>query len=119
MADDLPLRLRRSRAKGARLSPGCACVDRTTPWGNPFVVGVDGTAAECVRLHRLLLGGMVCLSANATVETQEKARTYAMAHMHELIGRDVACWCRLDRSCHGDTLLELAAVLARNSVTAG
>ena len=75
-------RLTRSRARGARLPPGCVCVDRSTPWGNPFVVGVDGDAAECVRLHRLLRG------------------------------RDVACWCREGQPCHGDTLLELVAIAA-------
>lgn len=26
----------------------------------------------------------------------------------ELAGRDLACWCRLDRPCHADVLLELA-----------
>ena len=80
------------------------------------MVGVDGDAAECVRPHRLLLGGMVCLSAKASVEAQTAAWDYALAHMHELHRRDVACFCGLDRPCHGDTYLELAAISARGSL---
>lgn len=110
--DAQPRRHRRSRARGARLPPGCVCVDRSTPWGNPFVVGVDGDAAECVRLYRLLLGGMVCLLAKASVGAQTTARRYVFAHLDELRGRDVACWCREGQPCHGDTLPELVAIAA-------
>lgn len=28
--------------------------------------------------------------------------------LHELRGKNLACWCSLDRPCHGDVLLELA-----------
>lgn len=28
--------------------------------------------------------------------------------LHELAGRDLACWCPLDQPCHADVLLELA-----------
>jgi hypothetical protein len=28
--------------------------------------------------------------------------------LSELRGKNLACWCRLDQSCHADVLLELA-----------
>jgi hypothetical protein len=27
---------------------------------------------------------------------------------HELAGKNLACWCRLDQACHADILLEVA-----------
>lgn len=28
--------------------------------------------------------------------------------LHELAGKDLACWCPLDKPCHADVLLRLA-----------
>jgi hypothetical protein len=63
-----PVRLQLSRRKGFDLqAASCATngldavvVARPTKWGNPFVVGKDGTRAECVELNprrRLGLSG--------------------------------------------------------------
>jgi hypothetical protein len=46
-----PVRIQRRRAKGWRLPDNTVVVDRSTPWGNPFVVGRDGNAARCVELY--------------------------------------------------------------------
>jgi hypothetical protein len=32
----------------------------------------------------------------------------ARLKIKELRGKNLACWCRLDQSCHADVLLELA-----------
>ena len=29
-------------------------------------------------------------------------------HLHELRGKNLACWCKLDEPCHADVLLKLA-----------
>lgn len=58
-----PVRIQRWRSKGWRLPPGAVCVDRSTPWGNPFVVGEHGTRAECVELYRKLLAGSCRIAA--------------------------------------------------------
>ena len=39
-----PQLIRLSRAKGWRMPPNTVKVDRTTKWGNPFIVGKHGTA---------------------------------------------------------------------------
>jgi len=104
----MSIRIQRRRAKGWRLPDGAICVDRSTAWGNPFVVGRDGTVAECVGLYAKLLAGYLCLTAKATLEEQFAARSHVMAHIGELHGHDLACWCREDALCHGDVLLRLA-----------
>ena len=35
-------------------------------------------------------------------------RTHPALDLRELKGKNLACWCRLDRSCHADVLLEIA-----------
>jgi len=103
-----PRRIQLRRAKGWRLPEGAVRVDRATPWGNPFVVGRDGTAADCVALYRRLLAGYLALTAATSIEDQRRARAHVLAHIGELRGKDLACWCRPGSPCHADVLLELA-----------
>lgn len=104
----MPKRIQRSRAKGWRMPEGAVVVDRSTPWGNPFVTGKDGKAWECVRYYRILLTGMTVWGGPASIETQETARKHVINNIGSLRGKDLACWCRLDQPCHADVLLELA-----------
>jgi hypothetical protein len=83
-------------------------VGRGSPWGNPFVVGQDGTAAECARLYGVLLSGMICLTTKASAVDQRVVLDHVRAHLGDLKGRDLACWCRPGAPCHADVLLELA-----------
>lgn len=116
-----PVRIRLSRAKGFDLQKHSLAINGRTainvarpgPWGNPFVVGNDGTRAECVDLHRKLLAGYIRLgissSLEATTGSQLRAREYAETNIASLRGHNLACWCSLDGPCHADTLLLLAA----------
>jgi hypothetical protein len=116
----MPDRIRLSRAKGWRLPDGAVHVARPTRWGNPFVVGRDGTAADCVMLYGLLVKHrMVCLTCKATDEDQIAARRHVLRNLGQLRGRDLACWCRLDQPCHADVLLELANAPLRCEATDG
>lgn len=107
----MPPRLRLSRARGARLPFTAVDVSPPGPWGNPFVVGKDGTAAECVHLYQQLLGGFLCVTAKAPVEAQRAARQHVLANIGTLRGRSLACWCRLGAPCHAEVLRDLAAHL--------
>jgi hypothetical protein len=104
----MPKRIKLSRAFGFRLPPNTVKVDRTTKWGNPFKVGADGTAAECVNAYRALLAGYICLTSKADLALQHKTRAVVSAYLAELRGKNLACWCRGDKPCHADVLLELA-----------
>lgn len=104
----MPERIRLSRAKGWRMPSDTVKVDRTGPWGNPFVVGRDGTRAECVDLYIKLMAGYVALSKDATVADQKEARRHVIENLSTIRGKNLACWCSHDGPCHGDVLLKLA-----------
>lgn len=91
-----PVRVQLSRAKGWRKPPNCVVVSRPSKWGNPFVVGRDGSAAECVERYRNLIAGNSWTHPNRN------------EIVNELRGRDLACWCPLGAPCHADVLLEIA-----------
>lgn len=72
------------------MPPNCVKVTRPGKWGNPFKVGRDGTAEECVAKYSANIG----LLTNAVVQ--------------ELRGKNLACWCKLGEPCHANVLLEIA-----------
>lgn len=92
----MPKRIQRRRTKGWRMPPGAIYVGRSTKWGNPFRVGIDGSAAECVEQYAERIAG--------NIWTEPNARSIR----EELAGEDLACWCSLDQPCHADVLLRLA-----------
>jgi hypothetical protein len=104
-----PQRIRLSRAKGWRIPPGTVKVDRSTRWGNPFVVGRDGDRARCVQLLEYLLGGgLLCVTTRAPLELQHNYLAHARRNRRHLRGKNLACWCPLDAPCHADVLLRMA-----------
>lgn len=104
-----PTRVRLSRKKGFKLPLNTVNVARPSKWGNPFVVGRDGTREECVFKYRALLAGYLCLSSKASPKTLRLAHAYVSKNLWRLRGQDLACWCPLDGGpCHGDVLLEAA-----------
>lgn len=107
-------RIRLSRAKGYRLPRNAVNVARPSHWGNPFVVGKDGTREECVSLYALMLGGCLALSTGPSIAEQQAASAHVWANIDSLKGLDLACWCALDgKPCHADVLMVLANEKAR------
>lgn len=133
-----PARIQLFRAKGWRLPPHAAKVDRSTQWGNPWKVGTPGAV-------RFALDGVIQTEpvlANLTAEDAVQAfvnwlcgyaipremrpsyvsragdrafwdhlaarRQTIFAHRHMLRGRDLACWCKPGAPCHADVLLAIA-----------
>lgn len=72
-------------------------VGRPTKWGNPFIIGKDGTRQEVIELYRDLV--------------QRNAPSFPAPNINtiraELKGKDLVCWCA-PQSCHADVLLEIA-----------
>lgn len=101
-----PIRIQLSRRKGWRMPANTVKVDRSTPWGNPFVVGAHGTRERCVQLYAYLMAGYVCVANN--MDAQNAARDYVAKHRRKLRGKNLACWCPLGAPCHADVLLEIA-----------
>ncbi len=111
-----PQRIRLSRAKGFNLQDTSASLNglpvinvaRPGKWGNPFVVGQDGTAAECADSYKALMAGFLCVSGPASTDDQIKVREHVAGHIKSLRGKNLACWCHADKPCHADVLLEIA-----------
>ncbi len=73
-----------SRAS-AKSPPDAVYIGRGSPWGNPFVIGRDGTRDDvCDRFSREILPTL---------------------DLAPLRGKHLVCWCKPAR-CHGDALLD-------------
>lgn len=84
-----------SKRKGSPPIPaGAVYVGRPTKWGNPYVVGKDGTQSECVKLYAT----WIKLSAQQGLREEAKA---------VLRGKDLVCWC-YPKPCHAEVLLQIA-----------
>lgn len=110
-----PKRIKLSREKGWRLPSNAVKVDRTTAFGNPYRIG------EPVDMKQVNRWGwnfspegkrVVCRDAAEAVSRfchclhwDEAIHGYVR---EKLAGKDLACWCDLDRPCHADILLAIA-----------
>lgn len=65
-------------------------IGRPSKWGNPFMIGMDGTREEVIEKYRkYILGNGILL-----------------ADLPELKGKSLGCYCK-PLPCHGDVLVEL------------
>lgn len=67
-------------------------IGRPSVWGNPFVIGRDGSRAEVLEKYRSWI--------SKQSELQERAK-------RELRDKTLGCWCS-PKTCHGDILAEIA-----------
>lgn len=117
-----PQRIQRKRSMGWRMPDNTIYVGRPTKWGNPFIPK-DGILSlhKCAALYSTLLRG----GADALMQDWHPTKDYTLGdvllaqkldtlraailkNIHELRGKNLACWCHLDQPCHADTLLEIA-----------
>jgi hypothetical protein len=106
-----PVRLQLRRTKGFKLiSPNglpIVKVDRSTKWGNPFVVGRDNPMLPGRKIENRRHAWSFYLGmAPQNVRLVEAARA-------ELQGKNLACWCPLPEAyehdcCHAAVLLKIA-----------
>ena len=66
-------------------------IGRPSKWGNPFVIGKDGSRGDVVRKY----------------EEWIKEQPHLMAALPELYGKTLGCWCA-PQACHGHVLERLA-----------
>jgi len=90
-----PKRVQLKRKKGWRMPPNAVKVDRSTRWGNPFTVEEYGREEAIERFREY-------------IDHPNSPLEFTFADLETLRGKNLACWCRLDQSCHADVLLELA-----------
>ena len=94
-------------------APDAVIIARPSKWGNPFKIGKSvcsgsGRDFECreIETRQDAVDAFRTMLAMPDRNYPSDAEIAA-----ELAGRDVACWCPLDAPCHGDVLLEHAAML--------
>ena len=83
------------------MRPGDVRVDRKSRWGNPFVMGKDGTREEVVALYVRWLRDLLAREDDHGIADTLKA-------LSELHGKRLFCWCA-PQACHGDVLARAAA----------
>lgn len=103
-----PIRIQRKRTKGWKMPPNTVYVGRPTQWGNPFYVGHHGTAQKCVDLYHKLMFPYRHHEPENGLERFYISTCNMESIIHELRGKNLACWCSLDQPCHADVLLEVA-----------
>jgi hypothetical protein len=127
----VPVGIRRIRGRaGWKLPTGAVIVDRTSRWGNPFriraivaeyvalgvpLTDVAAAAIACRRYAAWLDGaGPACIQLSSVRSVD---RDWIRDHLHELVGRSLACTCQIGTPCHREVLLARAELLARHRPT--
>lgn len=104
----LPIRIQRKRIKGWRLPPNTVCVDRTTRWGNPFVIGKDGDVRQCLSKYNAEMFPYRHHGPTSGLDSFYLTMANIKDIAFSLRGKNLACFCPLDQPCHADILLEVA-----------
>lgn len=139
-----PTRIQRKRTKGWRMPANTIYVGRGSPWGNPFRIGqigrveyeqmsddelrafdfsvrtvnINGTDMQVRPMppNRIIRFERPLTAEDVTLLYHKYIRDRAI-DLTPLRGKNLACWCALDKPCHADLLLRLAitpAPLGRN-----
>lgn len=113
MSSPKPHRVQLRRSKGWKMPDNTVKIDRTTKWGNPFLITPKMTREQSIAHYEQMMAGKPVAAGGISVETQDKLRAVILAEVQELKGKNLACWCSLDGPCHGDVLLRLANAPAK------
>lgn len=114
------IRVHRKRTKGWNMPANTVYVGRPTKFGNPFRLA-DGWI-ECYSVNRNILNPWIMWSISNGFELSDIVELYELWLTGEvkasylpkvpdisvLKGKNLACFCSLDKPCHADVLLKLA-----------
>jgi len=107
----MPIRVQRKRTKGWKMPPNTVSVTRPGKWGNPFKVGetfynpnkgefgliTPASIEQCLRLYKKYVSN--CMN---------NQDSWMVKDIKELEGKNLVCFCSLDKPCHADILLKIA-----------
>lgn len=106
------VRVQRKRTKGWKMPENTIYVGRPTYWGNNFKVG---NTYWFTTLNGQFGGTIRSLEHSVPVHREyviysdsENGRAFRDLVRRQLAGKDLACWCPIDKPCHADVLLEIA-----------
>ena len=97
-----PKRIQRKRSKGWRMPDNAVYVGRGSNFGNPFLITEErGNSEVCMAF-------VTWLTVDGCHANMKAEKQYILTSLDQLKGKDLACWCSLDKQCHADFLLKLA-----------
>lgn len=105
-------RIQRKRTKGWKMPPNTIYVGRPTVWGNPFTAkewkkdGEKVSPTALVLMYQILLSEVFGVFKKKYKQTDEE-KLLLHEFLKPLRGKNLACWCALDKPCHADVILEL------------
>lgn len=91
-----PVRIQRKRTKGWRMPPNTVYVGRPSKWGNPYKTASD------------FREWLYCAGTLKYKGRYGSGAWYRASVISKLRGKNLACWCPLDKPCHADELMRLA-----------
>lgn len=105
-----PKRIQLSRKKGWRKPAGAVVVARPGVFGNPFTFKAANDAGHTregavFAFEDWLTGNPWACPAGDAYDARRQRLLYALPTLR---GKDLACWCPLDKPCHADVLIRLA-----------
>lgn len=118
-------RVQRKRTKGYKLPTNTVSVCRPTKWGNPMMIEGDTIFIDA-GYRRKILGKWVILKENANIDDmlnlyekivrgdkfnnldlQYWSNKFKIYDLNELKGKNLACFCPLNKKCHADILIKI------------
>ena len=107
MSQAKPIRIQRSR-KEKQVSPNglpIVYVGRPGKWGNPFVLGQMGLVPFGDNRSEEYQREVILRKFQAYLNEKPD---FVQEIKKELKGKNLSCWCSLDKKCHADLLLKIA-----------
>lgn len=98
-----------NRNSGSILIMSAVKIDRTTLWGNPFIIGIHGDRDTVCDAYLEWLNRWTEHVEEIKIEIGARvySNRWVVENLHLLKGKDVVCYCAPLR-CHGDILIRLA-----------
>lgn len=135
----MPKRLQRSRKRGWRKPENAVIVDRTSRWGNPFKLVGDqiyinashrrkildpwvwlclGDEEKLLSLYKMVVTGAAekvdfRVVVDSLDDISHWVEHFQKQDLSELKGKDLICFCALDKPCHADVLIEVVSTDGR------
>lgn len=125
----MPERIQRKRTRGWRMPENTIYVGRPSKWGNPWSVkraSESGLFSPDYVREAVVIEFQEWLTRDVSSNDEHLGywrrpdmiakREYILSHLHELRGKNLACWCSPGQPCHADVLLRLANTVCTGQV---
>jgi len=111
-------RIQRERVKGWKMPPNTVYVGRPTKWGNPF------KGKDAVEKYKNAISVFPAPDSVYKDWTNHNGKIWILntllykdkKYLAELRGKNLACWCALDKPCHADILLKIVEEAFNESI---